>query len=188
MNDINKTLQLTRDRPDRLDNISQINHLESNIKSRTHHKEKENDDGNVPGSHLKDNHEIKEQKTINEELRLEIDHLRKELKEVALRNSQLEKQREDSRAGRTGDADLLETSKWQGLMASINSLRDGLNKEIFEVFFKSIKDGEKRKQNSLVIFIENWRSLDMGRLEPYMKSYFQARENLKQVAESKNAK
>lgn len=92
---------------------------------------------------------------------------------MALKNSQLEKQREEDRAkGRSGDLDLLETSKWQGLMASINSLRDGLNKEIFEVFFKSIKDGEKRKQNSLVIFIENWRSLDMSRLEPYMKSYF----------------
>lgn len=79
---------------------------------------------------------------------------------MAVKNSQLEKQREEERAkGRGGD--LVETSKWQGLMASIGSLRDGLNKEIFEVFFKSIKDGEKKKQNSLVIFIENWRCLDM---------------------------
>jgi hypothetical protein len=52
--DINKTLHLTKDR-DRLDNISQINPLESNIKSRTHHKDKENDDGNIPSSHIKDN-------------------------------------------------------------------------------------------------------------------------------------
>lgn len=86
------------------------------------------------------------------------------------------------------DSSLLEVSKWQGLMASIASLRDGLNKEIFEVFFKSIKDGERKKQNSLVIFIENWRCLDMSRLEPYMKSYFEARENLKQVADSKQAR
>ncbi len=55
LNDINKTLQLTRDRPERLDNISQINPLESNIKSRTHMKSKENDDGNIPASHIKEN-------------------------------------------------------------------------------------------------------------------------------------
>lgn len=86
----------------------------------------------MPASQIKDNQELKEQKTINDELRREIDNLRKELKEVALKNSQLERQREEDRAkGRHGDSDLLETSKWQGLMASINSLRDGLNKEIF---------------------------------------------------------
>jgi hypothetical protein len=57
-------------------------------------------------------------------------------------------------------------------MASVNSLREGINKEIFELFFKSVRDGEKRKQNSLVIFIENWKCLDMERLQPYIKSYF----------------
>lgn len=48
---------------------------------------------------------------------------------------------------------LLQSSKWQGLIASIATLREGLNKQIFEVFFKSVKDGQKKKQNSLVIFI-----------------------------------
>lgn len=40
--DINKTLQLTKERGDKLDNLSQINNQESNMKSRTYQKEKEN--------------------------------------------------------------------------------------------------------------------------------------------------
>lgn len=72
-------------------------------------------------------------------------------------------------------------------MASVNSLREGINKEIFELFFKSVRDGEKRKQNSLVIFIENWKCLDMERLQPYIKSYFQVRSNLKEIVSSKQA-
>lgn len=85
---------------------------------------------------------MKEQRTINDELRREIDNLKKELKDIHLKNNRLEQQREEGDRGRVkADSNLLETSKWQGLMASISSLREGLNKEIFEIFFKSIKDG-----------------------------------------------
>jgi hypothetical protein len=48
---------------------------------------------------------------------------------------------------------IAEISKWQGFIASVNTLREGINKEIFELFFKSISDGEKKKMNSLIIFI-----------------------------------
>lgn len=104
--DINKTLQLTRDRPDRLDNLSQINPLESNIKSRTHHKDKENEDGNVPASHIKDNQELREQRTINDDLRREIDNLKKELKDINMKNAQLE-QRGGEGGRNNGDSNLL---------------------------------------------------------------------------------
>jgi hypothetical protein len=66
-------------------------------------------------------------------------------------------------------------------------LRNGINKEVFDVFFKSVRDGEKRKQNSLLIFIENWKCLDIQRVEPYIKSYFEARDNLKEIASNKKA-
>ena len=81
---------------------------------------------------------MKEQRTINEELRREMDNLKKEIKDINLKNSRLE---EEERARTKNGPNLVETIKWEGLMASISSLREGLNKEIFEVFFKSIKDG-----------------------------------------------
>lgn len=87
--DINKTLQLTKDRA--LDNLSQIHALDSNVKSRTHLKdrEKENEDANIPRSHIKD---TDNQKTINDELRKEIENLKKDLKEITLKNTLLEDQ------------------------------------------------------------------------------------------------
>ena len=54
---------------------------------------------------------------------------------------------------------MLDISKCEGLIASIVTLRNGINKEVFDVFFKSVRDGEKHRSNSLVIFIENWREL-----------------------------
>jgi hypothetical protein len=184
--DINKTLQLTKDRADKIDNLSQINHQESNIKSRTY--QKENEDANIPKSSYKEQQELKEQRAINEELRREIENLKKDLKSINLQNSRLENDLREGEQGRAQNEGIFDSSKWQGLMASVSTLREGLNKEIFEVFFKSIKDGERKKQNSLVIFIENWKSLDMERLEPYIKSYFEARDNLKLIAETPKAK
>lgn len=62
LNDINKTLHLTKERNENnIDKLSQIHHLESNIKSN-----KENEDFNIPRSNYKENQEIKEQKTIND--------------------------------------------------------------------------------------------------------------------------
>lgn len=82
-------MQLTKDN-NKIDNLSQINHQESNMKSRTYQKEKENDDGNIPRSTFKENQELKEQKTINEELRREIESLKKDLKEINFRNTGLQ--------------------------------------------------------------------------------------------------
>lgn len=62
-----------------------------------------------------------------------------------------------------------------GLIKSIETLRGGINREVFEVFYKSVKDGEKHRSNSLVIFIENWKEIDLDRIHPYILSYLEAR-------------
>jgi hypothetical protein len=67
-------------------------------------------------------------------------------------------------------------------------LRNSINKEVFDVFFKSVRDGEKHRSNSLIIFIENWRNLDIDRIEPYMDSYFKTRGNLKDMVDRKQLK
>lgn len=53
LNDINKTLQLTRDKHDKIDNLSQIHYLQSNLKSALKDKDKENEDNNGQRSHFK---------------------------------------------------------------------------------------------------------------------------------------
>lgn len=50
LNDINRTLQLTKEKNDNLDRFSQIHHPESNIKIN-----KENEDFNIQRSHIKEN-------------------------------------------------------------------------------------------------------------------------------------
>ena len=55
LNDINRTLQLTRDRPERIDTLSQIHHVDSNIKTAAKDRDKENEDLNAQRSHFKEN-------------------------------------------------------------------------------------------------------------------------------------
>lgn len=54
LTDINKTLQLTKDRPDKIDNLSQIHHPDSHLKSYMKDRNKENEDHNLPNSIFKD--------------------------------------------------------------------------------------------------------------------------------------
>jgi hypothetical protein len=113
-------------------------------------------------------------------MKKEMDKLKAQVNALSKQNNQLESELKDPNKSRDmTESGLFESSKWQGIIASINSLREGINKEIFELFFKSVRDGERKKQNSLVIFIENWKCLDMERLQPYIKSYFEVRSNLK---------
>jgi len=35
----------------------------------------------------------------------------------------------------------MESSKWQGLMLSVGTIREGINKEVFDTFFRSVKEG-----------------------------------------------
>lgn len=56
LNDINRTLQLTRDRPERIDTLSQIHHVDSNLKTAGKDRDKENEDLNVQRSFHKDSH------------------------------------------------------------------------------------------------------------------------------------
>jgi hypothetical protein len=44
-----------------------------------------------------------------------------------------------------------------------------------------VKDGEKTRSNSLVIFIENWKQLDLRRMQPYVKAYFEERNALQEL-------
>ena len=69
----------------------------------------------------------------------------------------------------------MERAKWEGMVSSVSSFRDSIAKQMFDLFVKSVGEGEKKKSNSLIIFIENWKCMDMERLLPYCKSYFQAR-------------
>ena len=62
----------------------------------------------------------------------------------------------------------LDLDRFDGFITSIISLRSGIVKDVFDVFSMSVKDGEKHKSNSLVIFIENWTHLDLNKLEPYV--------------------
>lgn len=53
-----------------------------------------------------------------------MEKLKKQMEEIASKNSLLEKEKiEANKSDRINDSHLLETSKWQGLMSSIVTLR-----------------------------------------------------------------
>lgn len=52
-------------------------------------KDKENEDHNAHRSHFKENQELKEQRTINEELRKELENIKAQLSDINKRNKQL---------------------------------------------------------------------------------------------------
>lgn len=87
---------------------------------------------NIQRSHLKENIELKEQKTINDELRREMEKMKNQINDLNAKNGRLENEAKSHSKPKEMDSnELIETSKWKGIMASVNSLREGINKEIF---------------------------------------------------------
>ena len=50
------------------------------------------------------------------------------------------------------------------MIASIITLRNGINKEMMELFIACVTEADKKKTNSLAIFINKWRTIEISRI------------------------
>ena len=59
---------------------------------------------------------------------------------------------------------LYDAARGEGIIASIVTLRNGINREIFHVFVHALQEAEAEKVNAFGKFLVKWRLFDVQKI------------------------